>query len=214
MTIGILAFSARGLLLGETLRNYLADTGREANLTRCEEGELHGWTREHFSQNDALIFIGACGVAVRAIAPFVKSKRTPPAVIALDERGAYCISLLSGHLGGANELTKELSGRIGAIAVITTATDIGGVFAADDWARKTGLTVANPERVKRVSARLLSGETLKLRSLFPVEGKLPNGLELAQSDCDILITWQTCGGGEALRLVPPVVTLGSERGAA
>jgi cobalt-precorrin 5A hydrolase len=214
MKAAILAFSARGFGLGVTLRDYFAETGREASLTRCGEGDLSDWTQKNFTQSDALIFVGSCGIAVRAIAPFVKSKLTDPAVIVLDECGTYCVSLLSGHLGGANALTKELSGRIGSVAVITTATDRAGVFAIDDWAREAGIKIVNPERIKWTSARLLCGEVLKLHSLFPVEGDLPDGMEAAQTGYDILVTWRTRGRREALRLVPPVVTLGvgSRRG--
>lgn len=92
--------------------------------------------RERFSSADALIFIGACGIAVREIAPYLASKKTDPAVLCIDDKMQFVIPLLSGHIGGANDLARRLAAVLGASAVITTATDVNGKFAADAWAAK------------------------------------------------------------------------------
>mgnify|MGYP000396976524 CR=1 FL=1 len=84
-----------------------------------------------FQKMDAILFVGACGIAVRSIAPYVKSKKTDPAVLCMDEQGKFVISLLSGHIGGANELTEEVAAVTGAVPVITTATDVNHKFAVD-----------------------------------------------------------------------------------
>lgn len=208
MNVGILAFSETGLALGERLMKYYSAKANNASVTRCKDNGLASWTELHFASDDALVLIGAVGLAVRAIAPYLKSKTADPAVVVVDELGTYSISLLSGHLGGANKLAVEIAKVLGAIPVVTTATDLHGVFSVDTWAKKQGLTIINPERIKWVSSRLLAGETIRLKSKFPVEDELPKGVELAEDSGDILVTYRTRGNAEALRLVPPVVTLG------
>lgn len=208
MKIGILAFSEKGFLLGVRLMQYFKSNLDEVDVSRCTNGNLESWTAEHFASDDALVFIGAAGIAVRAIAPHVESKLTDPAVVVVDELGTYSVSLLSGHLGGANELATQIARFLGAIPVITTATDRNGVFSVDTWAKQQGLVIANPEQIKWVSSRLLAGESVYLNSKFPVEGTPPEGVTLTEYSGDILVTWRTRGKAEALKLVPPVVTLG------
>ena len=120
-------------------------------------GSVMAWTQEAFGSTDALLFIGAVGIAVRAIAPHVRSKTTDPAVLVMDERGRHVIPILSGHIGGANELALEIARLTGAEPVITTATDINGVPAIDVWAVKNDCAIENPAAIKAVSARALAG---------------------------------------------------------
>ncbi len=123
---------------------------------------LRDWTEEGFGRADALIYIGACAIAVRAIAPFLKSKLSDPAVIAMDETGAFVIPVLSGHIGGANALAQQIADRIRACPVITTATDRRRTFAADSWAVENGFGIVNPEAVKSISSSVLQGEEIVL----------------------------------------------------
>ncbi|MBQ9197828.1 MAG: cobalamin biosynthesis protein [Clostridia bacterium] len=116
------------------------------------------WARERFDSADALLFIGACGIAVRAVAPLIKDKTTDPAVLVMDEMGRHVIPILSGHIGGANALALEISRRTGAAPVITTATDVRGVPAADSWAMAHDCAIENPSAIKPVSAAALSGQ--------------------------------------------------------
>ena len=213
MIIRAIAFSKRGMDLGTALSDkfkegLLGEGSVEFELTRCPEGGLSAWTEKAWQGADALIFIGSCGIAVRAVVPYVRKKTVDPAIIVVDELGTYSIPLLSGHLGGANDLAVKIGRAIGALPVVTTATDINGLFAADDWARSQGLLVANPEKIKWVSSRILAGEKLKIKSLYEIEGDLPTCLEYADSGYDILVSHRSRGNGDALRLVPPVVTLG------
>ena len=131
-----------------------------------------------FKEADALVFLCAAGIAVRSIAPWLGHKAQDPAVIVIDEGGSFCISLLSGHTGGANELACRLAGWLGAVPVITTATDRAQVFAVDLFAKANGLALTDWEGAKRLTARLLAGERVGLCSQLPLDGKLPSGLQL------------------------------------
>lgn len=134
------------------------------------------WAGARFQECDVMIFIGAAGIAVRSIAPFVRDKRTDPAVLVIDEKGKFCISLLSGHIGGANALVTELSERMGSTPVITTATDVSHRFAVDVYATENNMIISNMTYAKEVSAALLAGEPVGFYTHFPVEGDLPDGV--------------------------------------
>ncbi|NLX93889.1 MAG: cobalamin biosynthesis protein CbiG [Clostridiales bacterium] len=130
MRIAVVAFSACGAALGTQLK---ALTGHEITyyVTKRHSGEpfykpfdsVRELTAELFNKTEAFVFVGACGIAVRAIAPFIKSKLTDPAVVVCDETGRFTISLLSGHAGGANKLAEQIAAVIGSVPVITTASD-------------------------------------------------------------------------------------------
>lgn len=153
---------------------------------------LNDWAREMFASMDALIFIGATGIAVRAIAPLVQDKFYDPAVLAMDELGQFCIPLLSGHVGGANELAETISQLTGSQAVITTATDVNHQFAVDVFARKNGLKIADRELAKEISAELLTGRKVGFFTDFLWNGTLPKGLCEGQfCDRNIQITINT-----------------------
>ena len=126
------------------------------------EASLTEWTGEQMAAHRALVFIGACGIAVRAIAPWVTDKLHDSPVIVMDEQGQHVIPLLSGHVGGANELALRLSEAIGAIPVITTATDLHGSFAVDLFAKKNDLWIHNKEGIAKVSAKVLEGEEITM----------------------------------------------------
>ena len=123
---------------------------------------LKDFVAEIFDKFDALIFICATGIAVRMIAPHIVSKLSDPAVIVLDERGLNVISLLSGHVGGANELTLRIAAAINSNPVITTATDVENKFAADSFAAKLGLEPTPKEAIKAINGAVLREEPIYL----------------------------------------------------
>ncbi len=137
---------------------------------------LQSWAEKRFLDRDVLIFVGAAGIAVRAIAPYVKDKRMDPAVLVLDERGQFCIPLLSGHIGGANEAALWMERELGCRAVLTTATDVNQKFAVDVYAKKNNMIISNMTYAKEVSAALLAGDQVGFYTHFPVKGELPEGL--------------------------------------
>lgn len=116
---------------------------------------LDKWTRDAFEKHLPILFVGACGIAVRAIAPYVTDKLVDSPVLVMDERGTNIIPILSGHMGGANELAIKLANAIGANPVITTATDVENVFSVDVFARKNGLRIINRDGIRKVSKKLI-----------------------------------------------------------
>lgn len=141
-------------------------------------------TGSWFADRDAILYFCASGIAVRSIAPFIRHKAKDPAVLVIDETGKFCISLLSGHLGGANALAEEVSGLMadqGMIPVITTATDREGRFAVDEFARKNGLVLTDFQSAKEISAAILHGEKILFECGYPVEGEVPEELILERN---------------------------------
>ena len=197
-----LAFTEKGRALAGTLCTAL---GGEVSCTR-DGVSLQSWTAENFAAKRALVYVGAVGIAVRTVAPYIVSKTSDPAVVAVDECARYAVPLLSGHLGGANELARRIAEICGAEAVITTATDRNGLFAVDDWARAQNLAVWNPEKIKTVSSKRLAGGPVTLRTLFPIDGAIPACVRLSEEDgADI---WVDIRAHEGLTLVPRALVLG------
>lgn len=218
--------------MGETCTGYVMN--RFADNCHGQEGmaplgtSLREWAKEQFQCADGLIFVGATGIAVRTIAPFVRDKMTDPAVVTVDEKLEYSISLLSGHVGGANELARTVARMTGAAPVITTATDVNGRFAVDVFARERKLVISDRSTAKRISADVLEGRPVGFCSDFPVEGEIPEGL--VRGELCVRNVWITgrvltegdswmgkppAGGTEVLRLIPKVlaVGIGCRRGA-
>ena len=210
------AFTRKGALLAEKLRKELGGTVNAPDAgsgtgAEKERTPLAEWTAENFSRREALIFVGAAGIAVRAVAPHLRSKTEDPAVLCIDECGNHVIPLLSGHLGGANRLARRVAALLGAEAVLTTATDLEGLFAVDLWADRQGMAVLQPERIRQVSAKILRGETIRICCPYPVSGELPERVETVQ-DCrggepDVVVSYRA-RDGEALQLIPRCLILG------
>ncbi len=162
MNTAIAAFTSKGIELASLLAEYL-DAGVFVPERFSRDGlgvispSLSEWTGRIFHEVSALIFISACGIAVRAAAPYVESKLSDPAVIVIDESGKFVIPILSGHIGGANDLARKIAALLHAQAVITTATDINNLPAVDEWAVKHNCAVENPRAVKHISGALLDG---------------------------------------------------------
>lgn len=201
------AFTETGLALAETLARSLPGP-----VTRCGHGgpSLAEWTAAAFAQNEALIFVGAMGIAVRAIAPFCRSKASDPAVVVVDECGHFAVPLLSGHLGGANDLARRLAKACGAVPVITTATDANGVFAVDEWAKHQHCLVVEPARIKKVSSALLAGRTVRFASDWPIQGTPPAGVEPAgdAAQASFALTITPTMTSNALHIIPRIAVLG------
>ena len=162
-----------------------------------------------FYENDALIFIGACGIAVRETAPYLRSKTTDPAVLVTDDRGKYVIPILSGHIGGANEYARQIAALLGAEAVITTSTDGAGKFSCDAWAAKNGYVISSMKAAKDVSAEILKRDVC-VCSDYELPDVLPNGLVRGDKGATGIYigTGDKSPFDNTLRLIPRTLTLG------
>lgn len=138
------------------------------------------WMKEHFQQLDALLFIGAIGIVVRDMAPCLKSKLTDPAVVVMDEKAQYVISVLSGHLGGANRLSHELAHLLGAIPVITTSSDVNGKIAIDVFAKDNNLRITSMKQAKLCASEIVSGYPVEFCCQGRILGKIPPELTLCE----------------------------------
>jgi len=156
----IAAFTKNGINLAKKISEFLnakifvPERFFEENLEKID-APLTQWTEKIFSNSNAIIFISACGIALRAIAPHIKSKLLDPAVIVIDEKANFVIPILSGHIGGANELAKKIAEHLNSIPVITTATDVNNLVAIDEWAVKNNCIIENPKEIKNFSAEIL-----------------------------------------------------------
>lgn len=216
MRLSIVAFTAAGTKLAmqiaqilEKSRHTLLDVRvikSGASRQRCSLSE---WTRAAFG-GDGIIFVGACGIAVRAIAPYIRDKMTDPAVVSVDEHGRFAVALLSGHVGGANELAAQVAAATGGTPVISTATDLSGLFAVDVWAAKQGLFICERALAKAVSAALLDQKPVGFCSDFPVIGALPAGLTDGPAPLGICVTLDRHKNPfeQTLHLAPRIVTVG------
>ncbi len=204
MRLAYLAFTDRGEALAHRLAEVLGGTVSRSG----QPLKLHAWTAEQFPKSDGLIFVGAAGIAVRAVAPHVVSKTSDPAVVVIDECGRFAVSLLSGHLGGANDLAKAVAEACGAVPVITTATDANGLFAVDEWAKRQQAQVVNPHRIQAVSSKLLNGGIVTVRSPWDIAGTLPAQVTVTQETADVVLDIRTADGEASLLLVPSIVVLG------
>ena len=201
----ILYFSDKGAQLGQMLGEKL-----ECTAQKPPRGGLAALTEKLFHEVDALIFIGACGIAVRAIAPLVVSKTSDPAVIVLDEQGKHVISLLSGHIGGANDLARRIAGYTGGEAVITTATDVNGRFSVDVWAVQHNCVIDSMEKAKDYAASILKRD-LPLISDFEISGSLPDGVFVgSEGACGVVISVKSAAEpfDTTLRLIPRILHIG------
>lgn len=153
MIICVCSFSKRGKEWEKVLKFQMPDV---VWFPKPEDEPLSEWTKQQLEKRLPILFIGSTGIAVRIIAPFIKDKFLDSPVLVLDEAGRNLIPILSGHIGGGNELARKIAAKIGAVAIITTATDVHNVFSVDVFARKNAFRIVNKAAVKLVSEKMLA----------------------------------------------------------
>ncbi|MDD3251029.1 MAG: cobalt-precorrin 5A hydrolase [Lachnospiraceae bacterium] len=205
---------------GYVQKKFLNEVQEEPGICAVEQS-VGEWTAERFAALDGLIYIGAAGIAVRAIAPCLKDKLTDPAVVVLDEQGNYAVSLLSGHVGGANLLARRAAQITGAVPVITTASDVQGKTAPDVWAKERGLVLSDRRLAAEVAAALVNGEVVGFYSDYPLTELVPADYARGQLCAhNVWLTVRVCPEPDStmsmflpeqaaiLRMIPKTLTVG------
>jgi cobalt-precorrin 5A hydrolase len=170
--VAVVAVTSQGVETALKIKATLTEAGLSVNVYAPQKyvrggvmavsGEFAEVLHYAFRVADALVAVMATGIVIRALAPVLKGKLVDPAVVGVDAAGKFAISLLSGHYGGANQLTKLVADGIGATAVITTASDSLGKQGVDELAKTLHLTILNPESLVAVNAALVNGKQVAL----------------------------------------------------
>jgi len=164
----VLAITKNGIKIGENLKKLFPDWNVFAPSKLTTETVGITWYSEPttekivdlFKNNNALICIFSLGAVIRLIAPYLKDKKTDPAVIVIDDKTNFVISVLSGHIGGANELTKKIAEKLGALPVITTAADVNKTIAVDLVGREFNWKIDDDSTVTKISAHMVNEEPI------------------------------------------------------
>ena len=210
MKIAVIAMTGGGRKLAARLVPKLPGAVLESPCPGIAETMAALW-RDY----DGFVMIMVAGIVVRAVAPLLDDKRTDPAVVVVDERGRFAVSLLSGHLGGGNELARRVAAILGGRAVITTASDVLGLVSLDLWARSQDLVPRDEKTMTRASALLVNKGSLCLYSEVPA-ASLPNGLVAVDrpEEADLVISSRADWPANTLVFHPRelVVGVGCNRG--
>ena len=164
----MLAITKNGIEMGLSLKNLFPDWQIFAPSKFSDENEMINWYDDStsikivdlFQSNDALICLFSLGAVIRLIAPHIKDKKTDPAVIVIDDKAQFVISVLSGHLGGANELSNNIAAKINATPVITTAADVNKTIPVDLVGKEFGWKIDDDTTVTKVSAFMVNKEKI------------------------------------------------------
>lgn len=233
MRLSIISFTEKGIRLSEKIAKVWEDD--VVVYTKCTAAENSGnqaaihfvrqsigeWARAQMKGKNILLFIGACGIAIRAIAPCITDKLHDSPVLVMDENGKYVIPILSGHMGGANETAVRLAAKMGLIPVITTATDINGKFSVDLFAKRNSLYIVNKDGIAKVSSKVLAGKEITMSTepklISNLAGK-PDEIHIASyppTECvDVVITSEKKDFPTLIYLIPKeyVIGFGCRRG--
>ena len=166
--ISVLAITKNGIEMGLSLKNLFPDWQIFAPSKFSDKNEMINWYDDStsikivdlFQSNDALICLFSLGAVIRLLAPHIKDKKTDPAVIVIDDKAQFVISVLSGHLGGANELSNNIAAKINATPVITTAADVNKTIPVDLVGKEFGWKIDDDTTVTKVSAFMVNKEKI------------------------------------------------------
>jgi cobalt-precorrin 5A hydrolase len=193
--IAIWVITPNGIKIARRIAARLPDTDvymsarlNQADVEKLTFDKLSEEMVEKFRKYAGHIFIMSTGIVVRVIAPLIQNKTEDPAVVTIDDQGQHAVSLLSGHLGGANALTLKVAELIGARPVITTATDVNRRPAIDVLAKEKELNIDNPSAIKTVNMALLNDQQIGVHDPFAMlQDDIPNAVELDEKG---VLTWE------------------------
>ncbi|MBE6013823.1 MAG: cobalamin biosynthesis protein CbiG [Lachnospiraceae bacterium] len=188
--VSVVAFTEPGLLrmteVETAFLNINERCGEDWIITCSFKPEnLKEWCAEAFAEADCIFFVCATGIAVRTIAPFLISKTKDPAVLVMDDLGLNLVALISGHIGGANELAGLLAADLEAHPVITTSSDVHGKIPIDAWAIKNNLYITDMIAAKKVAMELVEGRRVGLYCDCGIVGMVPEELVLLDGEEDL-----------------------------
>ncbi len=162
MKLAIITLTSQGKKLARELNHKLADDPTVLKVDLYHK-QVKTTLQDIFHEYDCILGIMASGIMIRSICPIIKDKTRDPAILVMDEKAGYVISILSGHLGGGNSFTEKIAGFTGAEPVITTSTDVNGKIGIDALARKYFMQVDNPSNILKINKALVMDENVELQ---------------------------------------------------
>ncbi len=175
MSWGIIAITKNGINTALKINKNIPDSiiyslpkwnnGKFKNINK----NFNKYVKSIFNKHDILIFIMACGITVRSISSLIKNKTIDPGVLVIDDKGKFVISLLSGHIGGANEAALKVSKILQAQPVITTASDINKKISVDMLANNNNLIINDMKQAKKITAMIVNEEKVCLKSDIKID---------------------------------------------
>jgi cobalt-precorrin 5A hydrolase len=165
--VAVLAITKNGIKIAHTIKQsfpgweiFAPSKFQDQTSITWYEDQTSAKVAELFGRFDGLVCLFSLGAVIRLVSPYLKDKKTDPAIIVIDDKASFVISVLSGHLGGANELTEEIAKKLGATPVITTAADVNKTIPVDLVGKEFGWKIDDDSNVTRISALMVNEEKI------------------------------------------------------
>ncbi|MBS4535484.1 cobalt-precorrin 5A hydrolase [Clostridium sp. D2Q-14] len=181
MKLAIVTLTDGGMVTAEKVAknmNFSVNVYGKGSFT----GSLKDFVGKLFDEYRHILFIMATGIVVRVISPYIKDKTVDPGVMVMDEKGEFVISLLSGHLGGANEYTKKIAENIDAIPVITTASDVLHRISVDMLAKELNCKMESFIKAKEITSDIVNGKRVGIFTDIAINISEDNHIKIITED--------------------------------
>lgn len=212
----IFALTSQAVGLGKRIKHHFPEAELHTSAKWADEDcicfspDFKTDVGQSFHTKAGLVFIMATGIVVRTVAPYLLSKTSDPAVVVLDEKGEYVISLLSGHIGGANAMAKAIAEKIAATPIITTSSDLNDVLAVDLFAIRNHLIIGDMVQAKVVTALLVEKKKVALLNLTPLQIEHDYAKDVESAEALIVVSnrMNVVSEKESVQLIPQNIVLG------